>query len=250
MNFALILFIAIIISGLICLFDIFWLRAKRRQGATPHWLIREARSFFPILIIVLILRSFLIEPFRIPSSSLEPTLQIGDFVAVNKFIYGIRLPIIEKKMIAIQDPKRGDIIVFRWPPNPKFDYIKRVIGLPGDHIKYENKQLSINGKPVKLSPTALSFKSNDPNVQEFIEDLPGVKHHIYQRKNVEPFDFDIRVPKNHYFVMGDNRDDSADSRYWGFVPDAYLRGKAFGIWMSWNAKTWRIRFNRIGRAIH
>jgi len=249
MNFALILFVAIIVTGLISLLDLVYLRKKRPQGQSPNWLVKEALSFFPILIIVLCLRSFLIEPFRIPSSSLEPTLQIGDFVAVNKFIYGIRIPIIEKKIIEISKPKLGDIVVFRWPPNPKFDYIKRVIGLPGDKITYENKVLRVNGKKFPLTKISSSITPN-PEVQEFIETLPLFQHHIYQRMSVEPYNFSITVPPNHYFVMGDNRDDSADSRYWGFVSDEYLRGKAFGIWMSWDAKHYRVRFHRIGQAIH
>lgn len=250
MNFALILFVAIIVTGLISLLEVSYLRNKRPQGQHPNWLIKEALSFFPILIIVLCLRSFLIEPFRIPSSSLEPTLQIGDFVAVNKFIYGIRLPILEKKIIEISKPKIGDIVVFRWPPNPKFDYIKRVIGLPGDKVTYENKELRVNGKKFNLTSIPVGPENTNPYIHEFIESLPQFKHHIYQRNNVEPYNFNITVPKNHYFVMGDNRDDSADSRYWGFVPDEFLRGKAFGIWMSWDAKHYRVRFHRIGQAIH
>lgn len=250
MNFALCLLIAIVISGLICLTDLIWFKQYRLAGKDRHWIIRESYSFFPILIIVLGLRSFLVEPFRIPSPSLEPTLMIGDFVAVNKYIYGIRLPVIEKKILAISEPKRGDIVVFRWPPNPKFDFIKRIIGLPGDKVAYRNKQLFINDKPVALKHTPLSFNKNNDNIQEFIENLPGATHHIFQRKNIDSFDFEINVPNDQYLVMGDNRDDSADSRYWGFVPDAFLRGKAFAIWMSWDAEKYRIRFNRIGTVIH
>jgi signal peptidase I len=250
MNFPLILVIAIVITGIICLIDILWLNKLRAVDQVRPWVIRESYSFFPVLVIVLVLRSFLVEPFRIPSPSLEPTLLIGDFVAVNKFIYGIRLPVIEKKIININQPQRGDIVVFRWPPNPKFDYIKRVIGLPGDKISYQNKQLFINGKEVALHATQLTPDKTSFNVEEFIEDLPQVQHHIFQRTDVVPFDFEITVPKEHYLVMGDNRDNSADSRYWGFVPDSYLRGKAFGIWMSWDNQKHRIRLNRIGSAIH
>lgn len=250
MNFALCLLIAIVVTGIICLIDILWFKKKRKASQAPNWLIKESYSFFPILVIVLVLRSFLIEPFRIPSSSLEPTLQIGDFVAVNKFIYGIRLPVIEKKILSVSQPKQGDIVVFRWPPNPKFDYIKRVIGVPGDTVSYQNKILSINGKPVTLHASALSFNKDDNNIKEYIEELPGATHHIYQRQNIEPFDFKIKVPNGHYLVMGDNRDDSADSRYWGFVSDEFLRGKAVLIWMSWDSQNYRIRFNRIGKVIH
>jgi signal peptidase I len=250
MNFPLILVIAIVITGIICLIDIIWLKKLRAVGQARPWIVRESFSFFPVLVIVLVLRSFLVEPFRIPSPSLEPTLLVGDFVAVNKFIYGIRLPVIEKKIINISQPQRGDIVVFRWPPNPKFDYIKRVIGLPGDKISYQNKQLFINGKKVALHATQLTPDKTSFNVEEFIEDLPQVQHHIFQRTDVVPFDFEITVPKQHYLVMGDNRDNSADSRYWGFVSDSYLRGKAFGIWMSWDNQKHRIRFKRIGSAIH
>ena len=250
MNFALFLLIAIIITGLIGLFDHLYLKKHRAQKDKMPWVVSEAKSFFPILIIVFLLRSFLIEPFRIPSSSLEPTLLVGDFVAVNKFAYGIRLPIIEKKILSINNPKRGDVVVFRWPPNPKFDFIKRVIGLPGDTISYENKQLFINGKAVPFENVPLSIDKGDNNVKEFIENLPGQTHHILQRPTSAPFDFSVKVPAGYYLVMGDNRDDSADSRYWGFVPDSHLRGQAFGIWMSWDSQHYRIRFGRIGRAIH
>jgi signal peptidase I len=250
MNFALILAIGILITGFVCLLDLIWFKKHRSANQAQHWIIKESYSFFPILIIVLVLRSFLVEPFRIPSPSLEPTLLIGDFVAVNKFIYGIRLPIIEKKIINISEPKRGDIVVFRWPPNPSYDFIKRVIGIPGDKIAYKNKQLFLNGKALPLTQTQLQFKPKDTNLLEFIEDLNGIKHHIYQRPNIDPYDFEIDVPKGHYLVMGDNRDDSADSRYWGFVPEEYLRGKAFGIWMSLDTDHYRVRFKRIGQAIH
>ena len=169
---------------------------------------------------------------------------------MNKFIYGIRLPIIEKKIMAVKTPKRGDIVVFRWPPNPQFDFIKRVIGLPGDTIRYQQKRLYINGEAIALKTTPLTFDKKNTNVHEYIEALPGVSHHIFQKADTTAFDFSIKVPKDHYFVMGDNRDDSADSRFWGFVPESYLRGQAFGIWMSWDGEHYKIRFNRIARAIH
>ncbi len=249
-NFALLLVIAIIISRCAYLFQHAYLKNKPLANEKTQNLLEETSSLFPLLVIVFVLRSFIVEPFRIPSSSLEPTLQIGDFVAVNKFAYGIRLPVIEKKIFGTGSPKRGDIVVFRWPPNPKFDFIKRVIGLPGDKIRYENKQFFINGKAVKINPTTMSFDKGNSNIHEFIEELPGQTHHIYQRDNVAAFDFSITVPEGHYLVIGDNRDDSADSRFWGFVPDSYLRGQAFGIWMSWDGEKHRIRFNRIGKAIH
>jgi len=250
MNFALYLFIGLILTGFFSLYEKIWLKPYPINKPWFNKTIREISSFFPILLIVLILRSFLVEPFRIPSSSLEPTLLIGDFVVVNKFIYGIRLPIIEKKIIAVKSPQRGDIVVFRWPPNPQFDFIKRVIGLPGDKITYKNKQLFINNEPVTLRSTKLSFDKHNTNVHEYVENLPGVSHHIFQKSDTAPFDFSINVPEGHYFVMGDNRDDSADSRFWGFVPESYLRGQAFGIWMSWDGEHYKIRLNRIGQAIH
>ena len=167
MNFALFLFVGIIVTGIVYAIEHLWLKKKRSSEQKAPWIVRELSSFFPILIAVFVLRSFVIEPFRIPSSSLEPTLRIGDFVAVNKFIYGVRLPIIEKKIIDIRQPKRGDIVVFRWPPKPKFDFIKRVIGLPGDEIRYENKQFYINGQKINLTPTAMSFEQ-PPAFKEFI----------------------------------------------------------------------------------
>lgn len=251
MNFALIIFIAILVTGLVCLVDMKWFKPLRSPDAKPNWLIRESYSFFPILCIVFVLRSFMVEPFRIPSSSLEPTLLIGDFLVVNKFIYGIRLPIIEKKILPISNPKRGDIVVFRWPPKPKFDYIKRVVGLPGDTVEYRNKQLFINGKPAALKEIKVGHEQTNPYVHEFIETLPDkIQHHIYQRENVEPYNFKITVPEHYYLMMGDNRDDSADSRFWGFVPDENLRGKAIMIWMSLDKEHFKIRFKRIGAIIH
>ncbi|NDH08555.1 MAG: signal peptidase I [Gammaproteobacteria bacterium] len=250
MNFALYLFIGLILSGLVRLYEILWLKTHPIHNRWFNKGVKEVASFFPILLIVLLLRSFLVEPFRIPSSSLEPTLLVGDFVVVNKFIYGIRLPIIEKKVIAVKEPKRGDIVVFRWPPNPQFDFIKRVIGLPGDTISYQKKQLYINGEAVNLNAAPITFDKKNTNVYEYIEALPGVSHHIFQKSDTAAFDFSIKVPKDHYFVMGDNRDNSADSRFWGFVPESYLRGQAFGIWMSWDGEHYKVRFNRIAKAIH
>lgn len=251
MNFALLLVILAALSGFIYLLDILIFSKRRAQHEKPSKIIEYARSFFPIFIFVLLLRSFVIEPFRIPSGSLEPTLHVGDFVAVNKFAYGLRLPVLETKILGIASPKRGEIAVFRWPPNPHFDYIKRVIGIPGDHITYHNKTLRINGT---LAPRKFVEYTTDESsgqaVAKYQENLDGVVHEIYLRPNVPADDFDITVPPNHYFMMGDNRDDSADSRYWGFINDSYLRGKAFLVWMSWNSKTDAIRWSRIGRMIH
>ena len=251
MNFALILVLLSFISGFIYLLDVVFWAKKRSPAQKPGRIIEYSRSFFPVFFIVLSLRSFLVEPFRIPSGSLEPTLLVGDFVAVNKFAYGLRLPVWEKKVVSIAEPKTGEIAVFRWPPDPSYDYIKRVIGVPGDKISYHNKTLSVNGK--EASRTFVEYtmdESSGKAVAKYKEDLNGVVHDIFIRADVPSVDFDVVVPEGSYFMMGDNRDDSADSRYWGFVPESYLRGKAFLVWMSWNGKTDNLRWSRIGRLIH
>lgn len=250
MSFALILVILTIITGLVSLIDKLWL-AKRRPKDQPasKW-IEQIKSFFPVFLTVLLLRSFLIEPFRIPSGSLEPSLLVGDFVAVNKFAYGFKLPVIETKIIPVSLPKTGEISVFRWPPNPSYDYIKRVIGVPGDHIIYKDKMLTINDKPIPRTFERYTVdESSGKPVAEYKEDLNGIKHSIFIRQDVHAVDFDITVPPGQYFMMGDNRDDSADSRFWGFVEEQYLRGKAFFVWMSWNNQTDMVRWNRIGKVI-
>jgi signal peptidase I len=251
MNFAFWLLLLSLVTGLIFLVDVIYFAKKRTADEKPNFIIEHSRSFFPIFITVLLLRSFLIEPFRIPSGSLEPTLLVGDFVAVNKFIYGIRLPVWEKKIIPISNPKTADIVVFRWAPDPSFDYIKRVIGVPGDVVEYHNKTLTING--VEAKQTFIKY-TTDPSsgkaVAEYSEKLGDVSHNIYQQADSAAIDFKVTVPADNYFVMGDNRDDSADSRFWGFVEDEYIRGKAFAIWLSWNKKDYSVRFNRIGKLIH
>ena len=229
--------------------------SKYRQDQSYPWWLEYARSFFPIFLFVLLFRSFIYEPFRIPSGSLEPTLQIGDFILVNKFSYGLRLPLIYTKFLPNKEPKRGDIIVFRWPPKPKVAFIKRVIGLPGDHIQYMNKQLVINGKSVPQEFIEYTFESDERGDEWPVilkeEDLSGIKHAIYQRPDVTAYNFqDFLVPKGYYFVMGDNRDDSADSRFWGFVPEENLLGRASLIWFSWDNEKYRIRWDRMGNVIH
>ncbi len=251
MNFALILLVLSVVSGTIYLLDILFWAKKRESSQKPSLLIEYSRSFFPVFFTVLLLRSFLVEPFRIPSGSLEPTLLVGDFVAVNKWAYGIRLPVWEKKIITISHPKTGEIAVFRWPPEPTYDYIKRVIGVPGDHVTYHNKVLTINGQEMKQ--TFLEYTTDESSgntVSKYQENLSGVEHDIYVRPDVPAVDINVTVPAGQYFMMGDNRDDSADSRFWGFVSDEYLRGKASLVWMSWNAKNYNVRWNRIGRMIH
>ncbi len=226
------------------------------EGKKPHepMLVDYARSFFPVILAVLLFRTFLIEPFRIPSGSMMPTLLVGDFVLVNKFAYGLRLPVSDTKILNVGEPKRGDIAVFKYPLNPKEDYIKRIVGLPGDTISVHNEQLYVNGKPVpqKLigpysAPDQTSLKMAQAGAMEYVEDLAGVKHQILE---FPPYERDPRtdgtwtVPKDCYFAMGDNRDDSADSRFWGCVPEKNLRGKAFVIWFS--LADW----HRIGTVLH
>lgn len=254
-NFELILFYATVITGIICLIDMLFFAKKRQPaGAKMPVIIDYARSFFPILLIVFLLRSFLYEPFRIPSGSLEPTLLMGDFILVNKYDYGTRLPVVHKKLFGEGKPERGDIIVFRWPPNPSFDFIKRVIGLPGDKISYINKDLFVNGKKVPQTFLMKTEEKDESGVQwqadQNEEDLLGVKHNILIDADKPGFDYkDIIVPDGMYFVMGDNRDNSADSRFWGFVPEENIVGKAVAIWMSWNNDKFGIRWNRLGKAI-
>lgn len=253
MSFAAVLLICIVVSGLMALAHKLHF-SKQDPNALSSKIFEQGRSFFPIFVLVFSLRSFLVEPFRIPSSSLEPTLLVGDFVLVNKFAYGIRLPVIDQKIIPISSPKRGDVVVFSWPPNDTFDYIKRVIGIPGDKISYHNKKLTINSLEAKQafldSTSFLNERGELQDVDKIKETLGKVKHDIYVEPTVPAFDFDITVPDGHYFVMGDNRDNSSDSRYWGFVPDKNLRGRAFLIWMSWNGLKSTVRWPRIGTIIH
>jgi signal peptidase I len=286
-NFALILFVLMVITGVIWCLDVFYLAKQRRAAANralaeydarnarltadgikadnsgnraqleagilrqPTW-IEYSGSFFPVIALVFVLRSFLYEPFKIPSSSMVPTLLVGDLILVNKFTYGIRLPVLNKKVIQINDPQRGDVMVFKYPMDMSQDYIKRVIGVPGDKITYENKRLTVNGVEVKYTPLD-DYLEDEKLVynKQFQENLSGVSHRIlnnanaptYNRDSVLQFPnneactyryegFTCTVPAGNYFMMGDNRDNSADSRYWGFVPDKNIVGKAFFVWMN------------------
>ena len=255
-NFELILTLAVVITGIISLMNLlYWEKQRKQQAITqqPIW-IEYARSFFPVLLIVLLLRSFLAEPFRIPSGSEKPNLLVGDFIVTNKFIYGIRLPVSYTKIISLEDPKRGDIAVFRFPVDPAINFIKRIVGVPGDKISYMNKVLYINGIPANQKLLGQATDENETGqalpVSLKEEDLLGVKHLIYVRPDVPAQDFSTVVPPGKYFVMGDNRDNSNDSRYWGFVPEENFVGKALWIWFSWDAEYNRIRWDRIGQAIH
>lgn len=254
-NFEFFLTMLVIISGAITLMDslIFAPLRRRKKIAHPSVLIEYARSFFPILLLVLLLRSFLAEPFRIPSGSEKPDLLIGDFILANKFSYGIRLPVLHKKIISIGEPKRGDIMVFLWPKNPSVYFIKRVIGLPGDVITYKNKVLTINGQ---IATQTLIGEKTDEGANESYpvllkrEDLLGVQHEIYLRPDQPATDFSVTVPPGNYFMMGDNRDNSLDSRYWGFVPEKDLIGKAMWVFFSWDNEHHRVRWHRLGLRIH
>ncbi len=246
MIFALIMVIVLTITGLIWLLDIFVFSKKRRANAKEHILIEYSKSFFPVIFLVFFIRSFIAEPFKIPSGSMMPTLLAGDFILVNKFTYGIRVPILNNTMIEVGLPKRGDVFVFHYPPKPSIDYIKRVVGLPGDVIEYKSKTLFVNGK--KMEQT---FVDNYPytmneihhiEAKEFKEALGDVNHSILIH-DLPGDDFKFEVPKGHYLAFGDNRDNSADSRVWGFVPEYHLVGRAFFIWFNFS------EFKRIGSII-
>ena len=209
-------------------------------------LVDYARSFFPIFLVVILLRGFVVEPFRIPSGSMMPTLLVGDFILVNKFSYGLRMPVTKAKIMEIGDPQRGDVVVFRYPQDPSVDYIKRLVGVPGDVIGYRNKVLSVNNEPVKLAKIGAYEPTGSGEMMrgswEVRENLTGVEHSILidpRRPDFGPgcqvlAGGEITVPEGHYFMMGDNRDNSNDSRCWEFVPEANLVGKAFMIWLSWD----------------
>ncbi|UTW11805.1 signal peptidase I [Marinobacterium rhizophilum] len=251
-DFALVLVVATFLAAIGWCVDKFWLapaRSARIQKAelqlagglpqetlsklshVPGW-IDLSRSLFPVLFVVLVLRSFLVEPFQIPSGSMLPTLQIGDFILVNKYHYGLRLPVVNSKIVDLNTPESGDVVVFKYPKDPSVNYIKRVIGLPGDRIRYQNKTLFVNGKP---QPQQLLAQLPPLKPQQLLlaENLDGVQHQVYHDVAANGIVGEWVVPEGQYFVMGDNRDNSNDSRYWGFVPDELLVGKAFAVWMHW-----------------
>ncbi|MAL99731.1 MAG: signal peptidase I [Alteromonadaceae bacterium] len=257
LDFPLILLSLTVVTGLVWLFDILVLKPRRlgrgaasdsaEAGSDPDnarpYLVELSQSFFPILAVVLVLRSFLVEPFQIPSGSMLPTLEVGDFILVNKFSYGLRLPVAGTKVVDIGDPERGDVMVFKFPSDGQTNYIKRVIGLPGDQIRYRDKTLYINGEEVETR-----FVAALPPVELYQEDLGETEHQIFltSGKRDPRAEGEWLVPQGHYFVMGDNRDNSNDSRYWGFVPEELVVGEAFAIWMHWESLTSIPSFDRIG----
>lgn len=266
MSFTAVMLLVVLVTGGVWLFDKLVL-AKRRQPGTvvPHY-VDFPRGFFPVIAVVFLLRAFVAEPFQIPSSSMRPGLVVGDFILVNKFGYGLRVPVLNKVMVPVGTVERGDVVVFSFPGNEKISFIKRAIGLPGDVVEYRNKQLSINGKPVeRVSAGEHSYLERGLMMiqnQRYTESLGKVRYDtlvipeqpVYNPAGVQSFPlrencdyrddgFTCKVPEGNYFMMGDNRDNSEDSRYWGFVEDRLLVGKAFLIWMNLSD------FSRIGTSI-
>ncbi|HEX9584301.1 MAG TPA: signal peptidase I [Gammaproteobacteria bacterium] len=273
-DFPTIMVLLVVVTGLIWALDAAFFAPRRRVASTGDpddsgaaaeqaatgvkempeapKLVEYARSFFPIFLIVLVLRSFVAEPFRIPSGSMMPTLLIGDFILVNKFTYGIRLPVIDNKIFELNAPARGDVIVFRSPEDPATPFIKRVVGVPGDHIAYYNKILYINGEAAeqetvgKYQGIGSGLSMSGASLR--LENLDGRVHRILVQPGVPTLEGTMIIPDGHYFVLGDNRDNSRDSRFWGTVPDELLIGRAFMIWMNWD---WGhgIHWDRIGDSI-
>lgn len=227
--------------------------SDKKETLNLPLIVEYAKSFFPVFFIVLILRSFIFEPFKIPSASMMPTLLIGDFILVNKYDYGIRLPVLHNKIIENKTPKRGDIVVFRYPEDPSIPFIKRIVGLPGDKISYSDKTLYINDMSVtqvlngRYNAYGSGIMMNGVSLR--VEKLAGIDHEILITPNRRSQELETIVPSGHYFVLGDNRDNSKDSRFWGFVPDENLVGRAFMIWMNWDSKNGGVDFNRIGTMI-
>ncbi len=253
-DFEAFLTIASLVTGLLWLLAIYFKKSNTTMGFAKNT-VDQIGSFFPVLLFVLVIRTFVFEPFRIPSSSMMPTLLTGDFIYVNKFSYGLKMPVLHDTIIEIGKPKRGDIIVFRFPGDQSVDYIKRVIGLPGDKIHYDKrkKELYINGKLMEQEFIGLydglmdNPKTDRQEVAKY-ETLDDVKHKMFTTNHrYNPFEFtDVVVPEGEYFAMGDNRDHSSDSRVWGFVPERNLVGRAVFIWMHWRTSDFFQGLKRIG----
>jgi signal peptidase I len=233
-NLALTLTLLTAVTGAIVAFDRFYLQKRQTGDGSSNralaTIIDYSRSFFPVLLFVLVIRSFIFEPFRIPSGSMMPTLLQGDYIFVKKYSYGLRLPVLETKILETGEPERGDVVVFRLPEEPSVNYIKRVIGLPGDTVEYLNHRLTVNGQPVSLA--ADTEPPADDSAPRFIEDLGEREHAIliaHPGNTVK--DGVYQVPEGHYFMLGDNRDNSRDSRFLGYIPETHLVGEAVRVWM-------------------
>lgn len=251
MDFALILVVATAGSGLIWAFDALLLRRRRPEGGAEPVVVEYARSFFPILLVVLLIRSFLFEPFRIPSASMMPTLLVGDFIFVNKYAYGLRLPVANAKIVDLGEPQRGDVVVFRLPSDPSTNYIKRLVGLPGDSVTYLNNQIFVNGQPVPIELVGPYAGEDQEGSVLAREQLGGTSHDVLLMPGRGSLQGTFIVPEGYYFMMGDNRDNSRDSRYdgVGLIPDSSIAGKAVRIWMNWSFPEMP-RWQRIGQPIN
>lgn len=254
-DFAVFLTVLTLVSGVGYAVDR-WRLAPARAAAglpdKPGHFIEFCRFSFPVVFVVLVLRSFVFEPFRIPSGSMIPTLHVGDFILVNKFSYGLRTPVGFVEFLDLGEPERGDVAVFRFPVDPRKDFIKRIVGVPGDRIRYVDKQLFINDEPAQLDDKGvmkLDYAGRSRLVHEYEEAIGEVRHRIIVNPAAPALDGEVVVPEGHYFAMGDNRDGSDDSRRWGMVPERNLVGKAVLIWMSWDGEAGRIDFGRIGKRI-
>ena len=264
-DFELVLVLATLAAGLIWVIDaVFFAGARRHRSiemthgtrtdaVKAPTLVEYARSFLPVLLVVLVLRSFIVEPFRIPSESMLPTLEVGDFIVVNKFSYGIRLPVSHTTVIDLGDPERGDVVVFRYPRQPSVNYIKRIVGLPGDTVAYYNRRVFINGEPVPMErlgeyiPPGIG--AGDNSLLRFRERLGDTVHSVLLDPDGRSLEGEFVVPEDHYFVLGDNRDHSNDSRAWGYVSEDNLVGHAQMIWMHWDWNGEGFDWSRVGNTI-
>ncbi len=264
LDFALILVILTFVTGLVWGLDTLMFRQRRMDRAAQAGddpthepvVVEYSRSLFPVLLIVLLFRSFLFEPFKIPSGSMIPTLLIGDFIVVNKFAYGLRLPVLNNKVVPVGNPERGDVAVFRYPVDPGVNFIKRVIGLPGDTVTYRDKQLFINGQRIEEQggtpylSTEVKCSTPRKDAIRYREDLGNQRHDILVHEVIRGRNGQWVVPEGHYFMMGDNRDRSNDSREWGFVPEENLVGRAVGIWLNFDFDKGCADWSRVGDGIH
>jgi signal peptidase I len=259
-DFSFVLVVAALVTGVVWGVYAFAVKPGRLKALAPGEMppaepviVEYARSFFPIILVVLVVRSFVFEPFRIPSDSMMPTLLDGDFIFVSKYSYGLKLPVLNTKVVPVGDPQRGDVVVFRLPSDPSVNYIKRLVGLPGDRIAVRNDQLFINGERIVVDPNGTYEKQDEYfGSQLGRERLGNVTHDVMYIPGREAADFEGVVPAGHYYFMGDNRDNSRDSRFpeVGFVPEGNLVGKAVRIWLNVRLPSGPVLWSRIGDAIH